>query len=234
MESRLQHILLKRATHSTPTCDERASRDSSGLNFIVTRFSEIRSKFAKAVVLVVCAAAITNIPNTVADPLSIDSEFFELGVNTGILDVEDFTSEITVGLYANFRATENFFLQSNFFQTDVSYSSVEKGPQGPFTGDRQYRHFNLLLGYNLFQGEIFKGKHVGLSSFYLLGGVGDTEFMDESNFTYVYGFGYQMALSRRLNLRIDYQNYQYDSIVIDQLENTVNNSHFFVGVSWLF
>lgn len=173
-------------------------------------------------------------PGLHAEPLSIDNEFFEVGVSTGILDVEDFTSEVTVGLNATFRATESFFLQSNYFQADVSHSSVEQGPQGPFTGDRQYSHFNLLLGYNVFQGEVFRGKYAGLSSLYVLGGVGDTEFLDESNFTYVYGIGYQMALLRRLSLRFDYYHYQYDSIVTDQLENSINNTHFSVGASWLF
>lgn len=169
-----------------------------------------------------------------ADAPAIDTEFFELGGAAGVLNVKDFTSEMTAGVYTTFRTTENFFLQFNYLQADVSLSAVEKSSQGPFTGSRTYHHLNLLLGYNLFQGEIFRGKYSGLSSLYVVGGVGDTEFLDESSFTYVYGIGYQMALSRRYSLRFDYRNYVYDSIVVDQQENSTNNVHLTVGLGWLF
>ena len=164
----------------------------------------------------------------------IDTEFFELGATVGILNVQDFTSEMSLGFSTTFKTTEDFFLQFNYLQADISLSSVEESAQGAFSGDRNYQHFNLLLGYNLFQGEVFRGNNSGLSAFYVVAGVGDTEFLDESNFTYVYGVGYQMALSRRYTLRLDYRNYIYDSIVVDQIENTTTNSHIGVGLAWLF
>lgn len=164
----------------------------------------------------------------------IDTEFFELGFTAGVINIEDFTSEISVGLSSTFRATENFFLQFNWLKTDVSLSSVEESSQGAFTGSRAYQHYNFLLGYNLFQGEIFRGSRSGLSSFYGVIGVGDTEFLDESNFTYVYGLGYQTALSRRYTLRFDYRNYLYDSVVVSEDEKSTVNANFSVGLSWLF
>lgn len=166
--------------------------------------------------------------------LDIDTEFFELGVHTGLLNLQDFTTEPTFGVSGTFRTTEDFFLQFSYLQADISLSAIEESAQGAFTGERTYRHYNLLLGYNLFQGEVFRGTKAGLSSLYLVGGVGDTEFLDEANFTYVYGLGYQMALSRRFNVRLDYRNYVYDTIVVDQNENSVTNSHWGVGVSWVF
>lgn len=174
--------------------------------------------------------------NAQADTLKIDTEFFELGLAAGILNVKDFSSESTLGFNATFKATENFFLQSNFFKAKVSVSSLEEySGIGQYTGDRNYKHFNLLLGYSVFQGEIFKGKtNAGLSSLYVTGGIGETKFLDESNFTYVLGAGYQMALSRRFTLNFNYNIYKYDSIVIDQEEYSVKNSHLSVGVNWLF
>lgn len=209
METRLQHLFLKRKV--------------------------IGKVISKVINSALTALLISLLPGTsAAQTPAIDTELFELGALAGTLNIEDFTTEMSLGLYASFRATENFFLQTNYLQTDVSYSSVERGPLGPYTGDRNYRHFNLLLGYNLFQGEVFKGKYAGLSALYLVGGIGDTEFMDESNFTYVYGLGYQMSLSRRYTLRFDIQNYQYDTNVIDQQENTITNTHLMVGLSWQF
>ncbi len=182
---------------------------------------------------VLCCLALCSTP-VLAETLDIDTEFFEVGVSAGVLDVEDFGSELTMGVYATFRATEDFFLQSNYVQTRVSYSSVESGPQGPFSGNRNYRHYNLLLGYNLFQGEVFRGEYSGLAGLYLVGGVGDTKFMDEANFTYIYGIGYQLSVSRKWTIRVDYHNYQYDSIVIDQLQTKVDNTHLLIGGSYMF
>lgn len=187
--------------------------------------------------LLKCAAATIFMGLPVAafsDQPKIDTEFFELGATSGILNVKDFTSELTFGFNTTFKTTENFFLQFNYLQGDISKSSVEQGAQGAYSGDRTYTHFNLLLGYNLFQGEIFRGKFSGLSSLYTVIGVGDTEFLDESNFTYVAGLGYQLALTRRYNLRFDYRNYFYDSVVIDQDETSTTNSHITVGLGWLF
>ena len=187
----------------------------------------MRSRVA-GVLLLACLAQ----PSLAAE--KIDTEFFEVGAALGIINVQDFTSELTWGFNATFTASEDFFLQFNYVSADVANSSVESGPQGAFTGDRNYQHFNLLLGYNLFQGEIFRGSNSGLSSLYAVAGVGDTEFLDESNFTYVLGLGYKLALSRRYMLNLDYRNYLYDSVAIDQEENTVLNSHFTVGLGWLF
>lgn len=164
----------------------------------------------------------------------IDTEFFELGLTTGVLNIEDFGSELSWGFNTTFKASEDFFLQFNYLRTDVGLSSVEQSPQGAFTGNRTFQHLNLLLGYNLLQGEIFRGDYTGLSSLYLLGGFGDTEFLDEANFTYIAGIGYQMALSRRYTIHFDYHTLVYDSVVIDQQSNRIANTHLAVSLKWLF
>lgn len=167
-----------------------------------------------------------------ADSSDLDTEFFEIGISTGIISVEDFTSELTIGVNATFRATENFFMQFNYFQTDISSSDSEAGPL--LSRKRDFKHYNVLLGYNLFQGEIFKGKYSGLSSFYGILGVGDTEFLGEASFTLIYGVGYRMALTRRLMLNFDLRQYYYDYLNTDEFENSVTNSHLSVGLGWLF
>ncbi len=171
---------------------------------------------------------------SVALAAKIDTEFFELGVTAGMVTIEDFTTEFSYGVSGTFKTTEDFFLQFNGLTSDFTLSSVEESAQGPYSGDRTYRHWNLLLGYNVFQGEVFRGDYAGLASLYVVGGVGDTEFLDESNFTYVYGVGYHMAVSRRYTVRLDYRQTVYDSAVVDQQENTTTNAQLSIGFGWLF
>lgn len=44
----------------------------------------------------------------------IDTEFFEIGVYAGVLNIDNFGSEAVYGVNASFHATEDFFLQGNY------------------------------------------------------------------------------------------------------------------------
>ncbi len=167
----------------------------------------------------------------------VRSEFLEFGINVGILNLEDFPSEYTIGTNLTFRATEDFFLQVNYIQaSDVDFSSAEKNQPDPFfTGsDRDFKHYNVLLGYNFFQGEFFTaGSKANLSTLHLITGVGETEFGGESSFTYILGFGYKVAFKRRYIANFDVRDYIYESSLIAE-DNTTNNVHVSLGLSYLF
>ncbi|MCW8193623.1 outer membrane beta-barrel domain-containing protein [Proteobacteria bacterium 005FR1] len=166
----------------------------------------------------------------------IDKENFELGVFTGIINIGDFGSEWLAGISANFQASENFFLQYNYLQADAGLSSFEESQGRYFSGsDRNFVHYDLLVGYKLFQAEVYprEGK-ANLSSFYLVGGVGETRFGDEENFTITAGIGYELALTRDLIVRADYRNYIYESSLIRDEEETVQSAQFSIGLGYLF
>ena len=165
----------------------------------------------------------------------VDSELFELGLTAGVLNIQDFGSEFVTGVNGTFRASEDFFLQINYLQADVGLSSFEKKVIGKIAPDRAFKHYDLLVGYNLFQGEVFYGSGSGLSSLYLVAGVGDTSFGGESGFTYTFGAGYQMALSRRFALRFDYRDYLYNtSLLTGDSEELTVDAHMSIGLSWQF
>lgn len=166
----------------------------------------------------------------------LNSEVFELGLFAGIFNIGDFGSEWALGVSAGFQASEDFFLQYNYLRCDAGLSSFEKSQGSYFSGaDRKFVHYDLLVGYNLFQGEMYPSEGVAnLSSFYLVGGVGDTQFGDEASFTYTVGLGYQIALTRRFILHIDYRNYIYDSALIRGTEETTQNTLFSAGLNYLF
>lgn len=166
----------------------------------------------------------------------LNQEVFELGVFTGILNIGDFGSEWAVGISANFQASEDFFLQYNYLQAEAELSSYEKSTVSYFSGsDRDFVHYDLLVGYNLFQGEMYPDLGAAnLSSLYIIGGVGDTRFGDEANFTITYGVGYKVAFARKYVMHIDYRSYLYESSLVRDEEETTQSSMFGVGVNYLF
>jgi outer membrane beta-barrel protein len=174
-----------------------------------------------------------------ADSLDINNEVFELGIFGGIINIENFTSEFAPGISATFRASEDYFIQYNYLQTDVALSSAEKtlpvGESYVSDDDRQFTHYDLLVGYNLFQGEFFPSPaKANLSALYLVAGVGDTEFGGESSMTYIVGAGYQVALSRHFGLHFDFRDYIYRSSLVTDRSKSVNTTQISTGLKYSF
>lgn len=167
--------------------------------------------------------------------LKIDKEFFSVGLTTGILSIQDFNSEFFYGLEGSFKASEDFFLQFNFLQADSSPSSYELNQGLLFSGsDRNFTHYDFLVGYNLFQAEFYgDGPGSAISALYLVAGAGETEFGGENNFTLTLGTGYQFALNRRYVLRLDYRDHIFKSSLLQEDEET-HNTQVSVGLSYLF
>jgi len=167
--------------------------------------------------------------------VDIDTEYFDVGIFTGLLNIEDFNSELVKGINMTFNANEDFFIQFNYLEANASLSSFELS-QGRFFAedDRTFTHFDFLLGYNLFLGEHFMSDSITrLSSFYLVAGIGDTEFGGEESFTYTLGLGYQIAVQRNILVRIDFRDYIYKTNIIGE-NNSTHNTQLSAGVSFLF
>lgn len=169
------------------------------------------------------------------EKLDIDDEFFAVGLTAGIVNVQDFNSELFWGFEGSFKASEDFFLQFNFMQADISPSSYELNQGLYFDGDdRKFTHYDFLVGYNLFQAEFYgDGPNSAISALYVVGGAGETEFGGENSFTITLGTGYQFALNRRYVLRLDYRDHIYQSIIIGENSST-HNTQISVGLSYLF
>ncbi|MFL0802846.1 MAG: outer membrane beta-barrel domain-containing protein [Agarilytica sp.] len=184
------------------------------------------------------AAFVATVPMAAnASELNVNSELFDVSLVAGVINLEDFPAEYVIGANVTFKASEDFFLQYNYVQADVSKSSFEEADSSNvFAFDRSFSHYDLLLGYNLFQGEFFgAGDSAHLSALYTVGGIGYTDFGGEENFTYTIGVGYQIEFSRKYVLRLDYRDYIYQtSLIIGDEEKTVHNNQFSVGLGYLF
>jgi len=164
----------------------------------------------------------------------IDTEFFELGAYVGIIGIEDFSSESIVGIKASFHATEDFFLQANLGKTEVGISAAEEISDTNIIVDRNYEYYNLLVGYNLFPGESFITQGLTLNStFYLIAGIGNTDFANDNHFTITYGSGYRVILNDWLTWNMDFRNHSFESQVLAS-KKRVNNLEFSTGFTAFF
>lgn len=172
------------------------------------------------------------------EKLRLNNEYFEFGVSAGVLNVQDFPAGLTLGVSATFSATEDFFLQYNYQFADVGENRFESDPENRaifFQGeDRQFRHYDLLLGYKLFQSEFFVlDGYNTIGNLYTVLGIGNTAFGDEDSFSTVVGVGYKVGLTRKWQLRFDFRDYIYRSeILID--DGLRHNTSFTTGVSYLW
>tara|TARA_R110001583_G_scaffold47630_6_gene149175 strand:+ start:362 stop:1024 length:663 start_codon:yes stop_codon:yes gene_type:complete len=167
----------------------------------------------------------------------IDSEFFELGAYAGILAIEDFGSSSVFGVKASFHATEDFFLQANYGQAEAGLSTAEYiygDSETSIITDRDYRYYNLLVGYNLFPGETFVTQDLTFNSaFYLVAGAGNTDFADNNHFTITVGSGYRIILKDWLTINVDFRDHSFEAEIGPKTKRT-HNLEFSTGLTAFF
>jgi len=168
----------------------------------------------------------------------IDDEIFGLGVYAGVLNIDNFGSEALYGISAMFHATEDFFLQANYAKSRAGKTSFEElsGEDVNLltSSERDYTTYDLLLGYNIFPGEVFMTSKLTFNSdFYLVGGVGNTKFGGEDNFTTTLGTGYRIVLRDWLTWQIDFRDHIFNSDLINS-NQTTHNIELSTGVTFFY
>jgi outer membrane beta-barrel protein len=167
----------------------------------------------------------------------IDSEFFEVGGYAGILAIEDFGSSTVLGLKASFHATEDFFLQANYGQAEAGPSTAEYyfgDNEISIIKDRDYKYYNLLVGYNLFPGETFVTQDLTFNSaLYLVAGAGNTDFADDNHFTITIGSGYRIILKDWLTVNVDFRDHSFETEIGPKTKRT-HNLEFSTGLTAFF
>lgn len=167
----------------------------------------------------------------------IDSEDFEIGAYAGVMSIEDFGSNAVAGVRADYHITEDFFTEAAVGASragKTSYETLSGGAQLLTNSQRNLVYYNLSVGYNLLPGESFIGKrHAFNSALYLLAGVGDTEFADDSHFTVNVGAGYRFLVNDWLALHLDLQDHMFNSDLLGT-DKTTHNLEATAGVSVFF
>ncbi len=167
----------------------------------------------------------------------IDSENFEIGGYAGILDVQDFGSNAVYGVRAAYHITEDFFLEGVYGRSELGKTSFEKlsgNVQLLSNDDRQFSYYNLSVGYNVLPGEAFVGrKYAFRGGLYLIAGAGSSDFAGDQRFTISGGFGYRIAATDWMSLRIDVRDHVFQSDLLGSNE-TLNNLEFTGGMTIFF
>jgi outer membrane beta-barrel protein len=71
------------------------------------------------------------------------------------------------------------------------------------------------------------------SAFYLIGGIGNTEFGGEDNFTTTVGTGYRIVLLDWLTWHIDFRDHIFQSDILNE-DETTHNIELSSGVTLFF
>ena len=155
----------------------------------------------------------------------IPSNDFELGLFTGTYATENFGSSNVSGVRLGYHITEDFFVEGAYAQTKVSDELFRQIlPGGIFATDREkLSYYNFSVGYNLFPGEIFiGGRRARPSQFYIVAGVGSTNFADQRKPTFNFGFGYRVYLADWIALQLDLRDHVFSLDLLGKRQNTQN------------
>ena len=178
-----------------------------------------------------------NIERRTITEADIDSEDFEVGAYVGVLSIEDFGSNVVYGVRADYHITEDFFAELALGTSeagDTSYETLSGGAQLLTDDQRDYTYYNISVGVNLLPGESFiGGNHAFNSALYLIAGVGNTEFADDSHFTVNLGVGYRFLLNDAVALHVDFKDYIFNSDLLGT-DKTTHNLEATAGLSMFF
>ena len=167
----------------------------------------------------------------------IDDENFELGVTYGFLSIEDFGTNSVYGLTGTYHVTEDFFLRADVGRSNAGRTSFETlggNVQLLTEAERQFTYYSLSLGYNFLPGEVFVGRNIAMnSSFYVMAGVGWTEFAGDDRLSYNFGAGFKVLPSDWLALHIGVQDRVFDSDLLGRTKVT-NNIEMVLGATVFF
>jgi outer membrane beta-barrel protein len=171
------------------------------------------------------------------DEALIDTENFEIGVFTGIMNIEDFESSFLWGGKLTYHLSERFFFEANVGFAEGGQTSFEKlaGNVSVLSDDeRDYRYYNVNLGINILPGEAFLTENYAFNTnFFLIGGAGATEFAGDTRFTANAGAGYQVLLTDSIAVQIAVREHVYRIDVLGE-EKTSMNTEVSAGLSVFF
>jgi outer membrane beta-barrel protein len=167
----------------------------------------------------------------------LDSENFEIGLQGGIISIEDFESSGWVGAHIGYHITENFYLKARYGQAKGGETSFEKlVNSAPLLTDeqRELTYYGLNIGYNLLPGEIFFSKDLVFNSIFSIElGAGSTEFAGDEQFTVNVTANYRVFLNDWVAWDIGMSDYIFDTQVTGE-SKTTHNLNFVTGIAVYF
>lgn len=143
----------------------------------------------------------------------IDTENAELSIFGGGMNFDNFSTEGSYGVSLAYHVSEDLFLELSYLESEVNDFELRSlgAPQLPSVDEPVY-YTSLSMGMNMLPGEVFiLDRYVLSSTFYLIGGIGNTDFADDDKFTFNVGFGYRVYLTDWLSIRLEARDHMFDN-----------------------
>ena len=168
---------------------------------------------------------------------AIDTEDFEVGLYAGLMSIEDFGVNTSLGARLAYHITEGFFVELAAGASEGEETSFERlsgAAQLLTEEERSLSYYNVSLGYNLFPGEVYLGSDRAFNStIYLIGGVGKTNFAGDDRFTVNFGLGVRFIPRDWFAIHADIRDHIYDIDLLGQ-EKTSHNLEAHLGLTFFF
>jgi outer membrane beta-barrel protein len=156
----------------------------------------------------------------------LDTENFEIGVQAGLLSIEDFESSGWVSAHLAYHITEYFYVKARYGVAEAGLTSFEKlsNTSPLLTNDeRELTYYGLNVGYNLMPGEIFIGKDLAFNSVFSVElGAGTTEFAGDDNFTVNISTNYRVFLNDWVAWDLGVSDYIFNTKITGETKTTHN------------
>ncbi|OZG73536.1 outer membrane beta-barrel domain-containing protein [Hahella sp. CCB-MM4] len=175
-------------------------------------------------------------PRSVEEDL-IDTENFEIGAYGGIYSIEDFGTDVVVGVKVAYHMSEDLFLEVNYGMTEAgetSFETLSGNVRLLPDDDRDLTYYSVDIGYNFLPGEAFFGRSYAFNTnFYVLAGLGSTDFAGDDRLTANFGWGYQFLPTDWLSVRLDLRDHIFDNDILGA-DKTTHNLEFTSGLTIFF
>jgi len=164
------------------------------------------------------------------------SKDIEVSGFMGTYATENFGASFVYGIRLGYHITEDFFVQAAFAQTEVSDETFRQIlPGGIFTDDTEkLSYYNISVGYNILPGEVFIGTKRALPiALYVIGGVGSTDFNEQTRQTFNLGFGARVFVKEKWSVSVDLRDHIFSIDLLGKRQST-QNLELTAGVSYFF
>jgi len=171
------------------------------------------------------------------DESLIDSDDFEIAVYAGYLAIEDFDTDIVVGVKLAYNVSEDFFIQATYGSGDSGKTSLETfDPNFNLLSEseREINYYLVSLGFNLFPGEAFLTDSTTFNTvLYLSAGIGNTEFAGDDRFTIAYAVGHRTLFADGFSLDIEMRDLIFEQDIF-ATEEITHNIELTVALNFFF
>jgi outer membrane beta-barrel protein len=165
----------------------------------------------------------------------INTDDLELGVVFGLHNIEQFGTNLIAGVRFAYHITADAFIELGVASATVSDERYRRFGL-PIFGEEEERllRYDVSAAYSFLPGEVFVSEDRAMrSTFFVIGGVGATDFADEEQFTFNIGLGARVLPAEDFAVRVEMRDYLFESDLLGENELT-HNLELVGGMSYLF